>query len=81
MTYAKVKGHLGAVIFAYFIVMLICAVLGGLVWPYVINSWLIFFGKPATAAFYHGWALGFIPHLLSLGVMLAVCTFIFFLFV
>lgn len=62
------------------IITLISGVIGGFVWPYTINSWLLFLGKPATVTFLQGFVLGIIPMIGYLGTPIAAITWIIMLF-
>jgi hypothetical protein len=46
---------------AFITILLINGVISGLLWPYSINSWLVFFGKTPVIQFWHGFILGFVP--------------------
>ena len=39
--------------------VIICA----LCWPYIINTWLIYFGKPPAIVWWQGAIIGFIPYM------------------
>ena len=59
---------------------LICALIGGWLWPYTINTWLIFFGKQPVIHFWYGAVLGFIPFIGQATVPVAAITWILMMF-
>ena len=63
------------------IIMGICGIIGGFLWTYVINTWLVFFGKEAIVLFWHGFLLGMIPKLGILSIPCAILTFIVMLII
>jgi hypothetical protein len=62
------------------IVMVICGTIGGFLWPYTLNSWLVLFGKPASIVFWHGFLLGFCPFIGQTTIPAAVITWVLMLF-
>jgi hypothetical protein len=62
------------------IVMGICAVIGGFLWPYSLNAWLHFFSKPETVVWWHGALLGFCPFIGQITIPFAIITWILMLF-
>jgi len=58
----------------------IFGIIGIFVWPYVINSWLIFYGKTAQVVWWHGFLLGVVSPLGKLGIILALLTWIVLMF-
>lgn len=65
---------------AVLIVMIICAVIGAVLWPYTINTWLVFAGKPPTVVWWHGALLGFAPIIGQATIPAAIVTWILMLF-
>ncbi len=66
-------------------VMFLCvfglsALIGAFAWPYVINEWLVFAGRPATVEWWHGALLGFVPGFGFVSIPAAVITWIALLF-
>lgn len=59
---------------------LICAAIGALLWPYTINTWLIFFGKAPVITWWHGAIMGFLPILGPVTVGSALVTWLLMLF-
>ena len=57
------------------------AVVGGFLWPYTINSWLVYTGKPPSVEFWHGALLGLVPGIGQSCIPAAVLTWIAFLFI
>jgi hypothetical protein len=62
------------------IVFSVCALIGGFLWPYTINNWLVFFGKEPSIVFWHGLLLGFCPIIGQITIPIAVFTWILMLF-
>lgn len=63
------------------IIVLICSVIGGFLWPYTINSWLVVFGKEPAIGFWHGCLLGLCPIIGQITIPIAVITWILMLFI
>jgi hypothetical protein len=61
-------------------VMIICAVIGAYLWPYTLNTWLIFLHKAPKIVWWHGALLGFCPIIGQLTIPAAVITWILMLF-
>jgi len=55
-------------------------IIGIWVWPYTLNTWLIFAGKTAKVLWWHGFLLGVCPPLGMLGIFSAIITWIAMLF-
>jgi hypothetical protein len=60
--------------------LILSAIVGGLCWPYAINSWLAFAGKPQVVLFWHGALIGFVPWIGQLSIPAAIITWIAMLF-
>ncbi len=56
------------------------AVLGGWLWPYSINAWLVYFDKAATMGWWHGFLLGLIPVIGAWCFPVALVTWILMMF-
>ena len=56
------------------------ALIGAYAWPYAINEWLVFAGKPPTVEHWHGALLGLVPGFGYLSVPAAAITWIAMLF-
>lgn len=67
------KGYGGIVLI---IILLISMLIGGFVWPYTINTWLVYFGKQPSVMFWHGILLGICPVVGQFSIPLAVITWI-----
>lgn len=67
-------------IVAWLAVMVICAVIGMLLWPYSLNTWLVFFDKPPNIVWWHGALLGFCPVIGQITIPFAIITWILMLF-
>lgn len=80
----RYSGSSGATVTASLIVivilLVISAVIGGFLWPYTLNAWLVYAGKAAVVKFWHGALLGFCPWIGQLSIPLAVITWIAMLF-
>ena len=72
---SEVKINIGCGCFLY----IIGAIFGFLLWPYTINTWLVFLGKPAMVVWWQGMILGIIPGIGTIGVISAFITWILFL--
>ena len=81
-------GGLGAVLAGGGIATVLCliffwGIVGIWVWPYMINAWLIFFGKTAQILWWHGFIIGFLLSLVGIrviAVILALATWIAMMF-
>lgn len=62
------------------IILVIFGVIGGFVWPYTLNTWLVFFGKAPTITFWNGVVLGIVPFIGQVSIPAAVITWILMLF-
>ena len=62
------------------IILGICAIIGSVLWPYTINTWLLFFNKPVAINGWHGALLGFCPVIGQITIPAAVITWILMLF-
>lgn len=65
----------------FVIVLCISAVVGAICWPYTLNTWLVFLGKPAAVLWWHGILLGFVPAIGQSSLVLAVLTWLIMLFI
>lgn len=63
-----------------FVIMLVCAIIGGLVWPYTITTIGLFFGKTIVVKFWQGAFLGFCPVVGQLTIPIAIVVWILSLF-
>ena len=61
-------------------VLIICAFVGALLWPYTINTWLVFFEKTPSITWWHGALLGFCPFIGQATIPIAIVTWILMLF-
>lgn len=80
MSEIKGKGNadLGCIIIMMYLIFLV--LVGGICWPYTINTWLAFFGKTQTIVWWQGVLLGLIPFLGQISIPAAVTTWILMLF-
>lgn len=62
------------------VILLIFAAIGAVLWPYAINAWLVFLGKPAAILWWHGALLGFMPFIGQLTIPFAFVTWILMMF-
>lgn len=67
--------------FGILFVMIISMVLNAFTFPYVINTWLVYFGKAPAVLWWHGLLIGFIPAVGQLGLILAFITWVATLFI
>ena len=70
----------GVTSMGYLIIMGVCAIIGGWLWPYSINTWLVYFGKESALLWWHGALLGFCPVVGQATIPVAVITWILMLF-
>ena len=54
----------------------ILGIIGGFLWTYVINTWLVYFGYVPCVLFWHGFLLGIIPKVGYLSIVCSIITFI-----
>lgn len=66
----------GTIIF----VLIISATIGAFCWPYTINTWLHYFGKPVGIVWWQGALIGFCPWIGQASIPAAVVTFILMFF-
>lgn len=64
----------------FIIIYSLCSLIGGFLWPYTINTWLIFFDKDPSILFWHGLLLGLCPIVGQVTIPVAVVTWILMLF-
>ncbi len=69
-----------SVIGIWIIVLIVSAIIGAMLWPYTINTWLVYFNKPPVFTWYYGALLGFVPYIGQLTIPLAVLTWIIMMF-
>ena len=62
------------------IILLFNCILGAVLWPYTINSWLVFAGKEAAIVWWHGALFAWVPGLGQLTIPAAFVTLILMLF-
>jgi hypothetical protein len=67
-------------LYAFVFVCIICAIMGSILWPYTLNTWLVYFGKEAVINGLHGALLGFCPVIGQVTIPAAVVTWILMLF-
>lgn len=72
---------LGIGTFAFVIIVGIAFTLGALLWPYTINTWLIYAGKPPAIEWWMGGLMGLVPCLGQASIPAAFITFIIMLFI
>ncbi len=59
---------------------LIFGIIGIWVWPYAINSWLVFYGKSPSIVWWQGFLLGVYSPLGKIGILAAIVTWIAMMF-
>lgn len=77
----SVKRVSGVGCVGFIVIMVICAAIGSIAWPYTINSWLHFVGKPETVVWWQGALLGFCPIIGQLTLPAAFVTWILLMFI
>lgn len=73
-----VLGGFGVV---WVIIVGLCFVIGALLWPYAINTWLIYAEKPPCLEWWMGGLMGLVPGLGQSCIPIAFVTFIAMLFI
>lgn len=58
-----------------------CAAIGAILWPYTLNTWLVFFDKAPEVTALHGALLGFCPVIGQATIPAAVVTWVLMLFI
>lgn len=66
--------------FGLLIFLTLSGILGAFLWPYSINTWLVFFHKPPTIMWWHGFLLGYLPYFGQIIIPVAVITWVLMLF-
>ena len=61
------------------IIVAICVLIGAILWPYSLNTWLAFFDKEPIIKMWHGALLGFCPILGQATIPVAVVTWLLML--
>ncbi len=61
-------------------ILCISGIAGMFCWPYVINSWLIFAGKPIVVVWWQGFLMGMIPKFGRFAIPSAIATWIVLMF-
>ena len=54
-------------------------IMGALLWPYTVNSWLVYFGMPAKLVWWQGGILGMLPYVGRVTIPAALGTWILLL--
>lgn len=75
-----VRAAAGTTMAVSIFILVLSAAVGAFVWPYAINSWLVFFGKAAVVKWWQGAIIGFIPGIGKYGVIFAFFTWVLMLF-
>jgi len=73
---ANAKAGCGISCAAILFIMLVTAIIGSLLWPYSINSWLAYIGKAPKVTWEQGFLIGAIPYFGGLCIPIAFCTWI-----
>jgi hypothetical protein len=74
-------GIIGASIVSILLFLSIFGIIGSFCWPYVLNTWLVFFGKTAVVLWWHGFLLGYVPWVGQASLPAAVITWILMMFI
>lgn len=70
----------GGFLFVLVIMLLVVGVIGGVLWPYTINSWLEWNGHAPKVTFWHGFGLSLVPVIGQFSIPAAAGTWIYSLF-
>lgn len=62
------------------VIFSIFGVIGMICWPYTINSWLVFMGKPPCIVWWQGFLMGFAPVLGQISIPAMIMTWLLMLF-
>jgi len=62
------------------IILLLSGILGSILWPYSINSWLLFMGKDPVFPAWGGFLLGILPIFGQSVVAVAIVTWVLMMF-
>ncbi len=73
-------GFLFANMFVCLVVLGLSALVGAFAWPYALNEWLVFAGRPASVEPWHGALIGLVPGFGQASLPAAVITWIAMLF-
>lgn len=63
------------------IIVVAMFLIGAWLWPYTINTWLVYSGKPPAVEWWMGGLMGLVPGLGQACVPAALVTFILMLFI
>jgi len=66
--------------FLWFIVIAIAFIIGACLWPYTINSWLVYADKEPVIEWWMGGLMGLVPGIGQASIPAAFVTFILMLF-
>lgn len=69
-------GYALGILAVFSIPCVIVGIIGGFLWTYVINTWLVYFGYVPCVLFWHGFLLGIIPKVGHLSIVCSIITFI-----
>lgn len=69
-----------ALIIVIVVIMLLCTLVGGWLWPYTVNTWLVYAGKEPTLVWWQGALMGFCPVLGQITIPVAIVTWVLMLF-
>lgn len=64
----------------FLFLLIALAILGAWLWPYTLNTWLVFIGKPASIVWWQGALLGVAPYVSRMTIPAAIGTWFIFLF-
>lgn len=74
---AAIVGGFGTL---FFILVTIAFAIGALLWPYTINTWLVYSGRPPVIEWWMGGLMGLVPGLGQSCIPATFVTFILMLF-
>lgn len=65
----------------WIIFMIVGFAIGSFLWPYTLNTWLVYFGKDPSIVWWQGGLIGFIPWIGQASIPAAAVTWILMLFI
>lgn len=71
----------GSIAMMWMLIAAVIFVFGALLWPYTINTWLIYVDKPPVIEWWMGGLMGLVPGLGQSCIPAAFLTFIIMLFI
>lgn len=66
----------GGMGFIWLFFVALAFIIGAILWPYTINSWLVYAGKPPCIEWWHGGLIGLVPAFGQFSIPAAIITWI-----